>query len=380
MGAVGGGEQAADRPGPARVAGLDGDLAVGHDLAGRQPVEHVDDGRLERVPRRPWHPTILPGRMRAMVDAAEDHPVRIPPLAPDQRDERTEALLATLRGPGSEGDLNIFATLAHHPKLLKRWSAFGGVLLYGGELPARERELLILRTAWNCRADYEWGQHVRIGLAAGVTSDEIAALAGAPAATRLVAGGRRPRAGRRRAPHRRPHRRRHVGRARRPWSEAQLIELCMVVGPVPPRRVHAEQPRRAARGGVEGLPGVSHAGRLDGRRILVVGAGTRPSAEPDAPVGNGGPSPWRPGARAPRSSAPTSTRRGRDDRRAGAGRGRPPPRRWWATSPMRRRASGRRRGGRGARWARRPGGERRHRRRAWACRHLAAEQWDRSSP
>jgi NAD(P)-dependent dehydrogenase (short-subunit alcohol dehydrogenase family) len=32
---------------------------------------------------------------------------------------------------------------------------------------------------------------------------------------------------------------------------------------------------------------MSHASRLAGRRILVVGAGTRPSAEPDAPVGNG---------------------------------------------------------------------------------------------
>src|SRR3954454_19944082 len=29
------------------------------------------------------------------------------------------------------------------------------------------------------------------------------------------------------------------------------------------------------------------AGRLEGRRILVVGAGTRPSPEPDAPLGNG---------------------------------------------------------------------------------------------
>jgi NAD(P)-dependent dehydrogenase (short-subunit alcohol dehydrogenase family) len=28
-------------------------------------------------------------------------------------------------------------------------------------------------------------------------------------------------------------------------------------------------------------------GRLAGRRVLVVGAGTRPSADPDAPIGNG---------------------------------------------------------------------------------------------
>lgn len=31
----------------------------------------------------------------------------------------------------------------------------------------------------------------------------------------------------------------------------------------------------------------SHSDRLDGRRILVVGAGTRPSDDPDAPHGNG---------------------------------------------------------------------------------------------
>lgn len=97
---------------------------------------------------------------------------RIAPLPREGRDPRTEALLADLRRPGGE-DLNIFATLAHHPKLLKRWSAFGGTLLYGGRLGHRERELLILRTGWHCGAHYEWGQHVGIARAAGVTDDEI---------------------------------------------------------------------------------------------------------------------------------------------------------------------------------------------------------------
>ena len=63
------------------------------------------------------------------------------------------------------------------PGCSKRWSQFGGTLLYRGELPARERELLILRTAFELHADYEWGQHVRIGMQAGVTADEIAAIA-----------------------------------------------------------------------------------------------------------------------------------------------------------------------------------------------------------
>jgi alkylhydroperoxidase family enzyme len=71
------------------------------------------------------------------------------------------------------GDLNIFNTLVRHPRLFKRWSAFGGTLLFRGALPARHRELLILRTGWNCQAEYEWGQHVRIGREAGITDEEI---------------------------------------------------------------------------------------------------------------------------------------------------------------------------------------------------------------
>lgn len=98
------------------------------------------------------------------------HP-RIPPLPENERDEQQTALLDPIRVEGT--DLNIFATLIRHPRLFKRWSAFGGFLLYGGDLPARDRELLILRTAWNCRAEYEWGQHARIAVGAGVSADEI---------------------------------------------------------------------------------------------------------------------------------------------------------------------------------------------------------------
>lgn len=103
-------------------------------------------------------------------------PPRIPPLAPADRDERTEELLAPMRRPDGT-DLNIFATLAHHPRLLKRWSAFGGTLLYRGRLTDRERELLIMRTAWHCHAHYEWGQHVAFALAAGLSEADIARIA-----------------------------------------------------------------------------------------------------------------------------------------------------------------------------------------------------------
>jgi 4-carboxymuconolactone decarboxylase len=99
--------------------------------------------------------------------------LRIPPTSADDREERTEELLASMLRRPDGTEMNIFSTLAHHPKLLKRWAAFGGTLLFGGRLPARDRELLILRTAWLCDAEYEWGQHVGIALSAGVTESEI---------------------------------------------------------------------------------------------------------------------------------------------------------------------------------------------------------------
>lgn len=72
--------------------------------------------------------------------------------------------------------MRIFTTLAHHPRLLKRWSAFGGALLFGGRLDDRDREILILRVGWLCDAPYEWGQHVIIGRQAGLSDDEIHAI------------------------------------------------------------------------------------------------------------------------------------------------------------------------------------------------------------
>ncbi|HDZ19409.1 hypothetical protein LCGC14_0507980 [marine sediment metagenome] len=69
--------------------------------------------------------------------------------------------------------LNIFKTLVRHEKLLKRWSVFATHVLLKSSLPAREREILILRIGWLCQSEYEWGQHVKIGKENGLTDDEI---------------------------------------------------------------------------------------------------------------------------------------------------------------------------------------------------------------
>jgi len=99
---------------------------------------------------------------------------RIPPLADEEQDDQARELLAGAAAPGIPAS-NIFATLVRHPGLFRKWMPFGGKLLTG-KLPARDRELMILRTGWLCQSDYEWGQHVLIGRACGVTDEEIERL------------------------------------------------------------------------------------------------------------------------------------------------------------------------------------------------------------
>ena len=44
-------------------------------------------------------------------------------------------------------------------------------------LAVRDREILILRTAWRCRGRYEWHAHVRLGIQAGLSVEEFGRLA-----------------------------------------------------------------------------------------------------------------------------------------------------------------------------------------------------------
>jgi len=103
---------------------------------------------------------------------------RISPLGDDEADEQAKALLEEVRLPNAEA-VNIFATLVRNPGLYRRWMPFAGKLL-AGKLPARDRELLILRSAWRCASSYEWGQHVRLATQAGITADEIDRVSASP--------------------------------------------------------------------------------------------------------------------------------------------------------------------------------------------------------
>lgn len=85
--------------------------------------------------------------------------------------------------PAGEDDgrlLNIFRTLKNNPELYKAFLALGSYNLRDGRLPAREREIVILRVGWRCASEYEFGQHTRLGTDAGLSEAEIARLAGGP--------------------------------------------------------------------------------------------------------------------------------------------------------------------------------------------------------
>jgi 4-carboxymuconolactone decarboxylase len=103
---------------------------------------------------------------------------RIVPLEEKDWNDEQRQLLAPMAQTGRVA--NIFKTLARHPKLLKRWLPFANHILFKSSLPAREREMLILRVAWLARAEYEWGHHQEIGRRAGLTDAEIVRIAAGP--------------------------------------------------------------------------------------------------------------------------------------------------------------------------------------------------------
>lgn len=114
------------------------------------------------------------------------------PLPAEEWDDRTRAALESVvpperRDPESAG--NALATLARHPDLAARFLPFTSYLRAASTLPARLRELVILRVSHHHGCAYEWVHHLAIGKAAGLSDADIDAVrtgAAADAFDRLV--------------------------------------------------------------------------------------------------------------------------------------------------------------------------------------------------
>ena len=106
---------------------------------------------------------------------AEDGP-RIAPLAPEELGEEGLALAAKLRanfGLATTELPDSVATMLRHPDIYRAQIEFVTQRAKASVLVPRDRELIILRTAWLCRSDYIWGEHVKFGKQAGLTAQEV---------------------------------------------------------------------------------------------------------------------------------------------------------------------------------------------------------------
>jgi len=107
-------------------------------------------------------------------------PQRIPTPPPGRRGLAFRGMSLAARAFGRAEVPDIFAVFHLNARLFWPWLFFASRLMPGGRLPAREREKLILRTAWLTRSLYEWGQHVEIGLRVGLGDAEILRVARGP--------------------------------------------------------------------------------------------------------------------------------------------------------------------------------------------------------
>jgi 4-carboxymuconolactone decarboxylase len=120
--------------------------------------------------------TSSPGPVRGPVPA-----VRVPPVPRQALGPLARVTAAvTARATGGE-PLRIFSTLGRHPRLFRTWLRFSATLMLRGDLPAADRELVTLRTAWRCGSWYEWVQHAGRARRAGLGDDDVARVVDDPA-------------------------------------------------------------------------------------------------------------------------------------------------------------------------------------------------------
>lgn len=103
-------------------------------------------------------------------------PPKSPRIVPLELDQIPDEQIEPFGGrSNSRCELNFFKTLIQHPSLLKSYTPFAMQLGATPLLPARDKEILILRTSILCKETYESAHHLHIARQAGMTDEEIEA-------------------------------------------------------------------------------------------------------------------------------------------------------------------------------------------------------------
>ncbi|MCM3806944.1 carboxymuconolactone decarboxylase family protein [Streptomyces sp. DR7-3] len=111
--------------------------------------------------------------MRPRIDPQDADDFAVTPAGQVYAQEIKESLNGIL---ADRPPPNVHRTIANHPTLLP---AMQPLLTHvaGDVLPPREREIVILRTAWRSQAPYIWAHHHAAGLFVGLSETEIARVA-----------------------------------------------------------------------------------------------------------------------------------------------------------------------------------------------------------
>ncbi|WP_188768480.1 carboxymuconolactone decarboxylase family protein [Novosphingobium endophyticum] len=99
-------------------------------------------------------------------------PLKLEEVSPEGQ-EQVDAIRTAFHIPEGRPFPDVSLITLRHPGMFKGQMVMGIELAAKGTIPARERELAILRVALLARAPFEWCEHIDIGKAFGVTSEEI---------------------------------------------------------------------------------------------------------------------------------------------------------------------------------------------------------------
>jgi len=106
---------------------------------------------------------------------------RVTPLGPAQRTDEQRELLSQVLGddaPNGDDVPNLLSTVVRHPALFRTWLPFCMQLLVHSVFPLRERELVIIRTAYSCGSAYELEHHFKLGAEVGLSDHDLASVTG----------------------------------------------------------------------------------------------------------------------------------------------------------------------------------------------------------
>ncbi len=107
--------------------------------------------------------------------------MRLTPLPAEQWDDEVQLALKGMlprARQNPEGAGTALATLVRHPDLTKAFLGFNVYLLFRSTLPARLREVAVLRIAHRRECAYEWAHHVEMAKAEGLTDADVDAIRG----------------------------------------------------------------------------------------------------------------------------------------------------------------------------------------------------------